>query len=226
MTTSPEIHELATALSKAQGEMAGAAKSAANPFFKSKYADLESVRDAVQGPLSKHGLSYLQSPTTEGAKVSVEMLLMHTSGQWIRDTLSCVAKDDGPQAIGSCITYLRRYSLQSFTGIAPTDDDAEAAEGRGNGKTHRPVLVPQVPTGYAEWLTGFTTAADGGLDSMRAFWRESAQTMRDHLMQTSPKLVDSLKERATFVDSTKTPVTPELAHEEAVAKMRPKASRA
>src|SRR5438445_484364 len=104
MTTSESINELASALSKAQGEMAGAAKSSANPFFKSKSADLESVRDAVQGPLSKHGLAYLQSPTTEGAKVSVEMFLMHTSGQWIRDTLSCVAKDDGPQAVGSCIT--------------------------------------------------------------------------------------------------------------------------
>jgi len=139
MTTSEQIQELAAALSKAQGEMAGAKKDAANPFFKSKYADLASVWEACRGPLSKHGLAVLQSPHVDGVRVELDTLLTHASGQWIRGTVSATAKDDSPQALGSAITYLRRYALQSFVGVAPEDDDAEAAQGR---QTFRPEPVP------------------------------------------------------------------------------------
>jgi hypothetical protein len=149
METSAEINEIATALSKAQGEMGGALKDSANPFFKSKYADLASVWDACRGPLSKHGLAVIQAPTTSGNLVSVMTLLTHGSGQWIRDTLTVAAKDDSPQAVGSCISYLRRYALQSFAGVAPEDDDAEAAHGRSNGNGHAkaPAVQSQGATG-------------------------------------------------------------------------------
>jgi hypothetical protein len=110
MQTSEQINEIASALAKAQGEMAGAVKDSANPFFKSKYADLASVWDACRAPLSNNGLAVLQSPTADGMKVSVETTLLHSSGQWIRDTLSVSAKEDSPQAVGSAITYLRRYA--------------------------------------------------------------------------------------------------------------------
>lgn len=130
MNTSEQINEIAAALSKAQGVMEGAAKDAANPFFKSKYADLASVWEACRKALTSNGLCVVQTPTADGPKVSVETMLAHTSGQWIKDILTAEAKDASPQAVGSTITYLRRYALQSIAGVAPEDDDGEAAQGR------------------------------------------------------------------------------------------------
>lgn len=143
MTTSDQIHEIAAALAKAQGQMEGAVKDAANPFFKSKYADLASVWDACRKPLTDNGLAVVQSPSADGLRVSVDTLLTHTSGQWMRGTVSVTAKEDSPQAVGSCITYLRRYALQSFAGVAPEDDDAEAAEGRS--RTQSRAYVVEAP---------------------------------------------------------------------------------
>jgi len=228
MTQSESIAKIAMALAKAQGTIENAEKDSRNPHYSSRYSSLTAVMDACRAALASNEIAFIQSPSTDGVLVRLTTKLAHSSGEWIEsDVLQVQAKDPGPQAVGSCITYLKRFQLTSMVGVAPdTDDDGEAAEGRGNGKTQKPVLVPQMPPGYSDWLTGFTTAAESGLESMRAFWRESPQTMRDFLMQTAPKTVDTLKERATFVDTTKTPVSPELAHEEAVAKMRPKASRA
>lgn len=130
MKTSEQINELAAALSKAQGEIEGAHKDSANPFFKSKYADLASIWEACRGPLSKNGLAVVQLPRLDGNFVVMETRLLHSSGQWIEGELAATAKDDGPQAVGSTCTYLRRYALQSVIGVAPEDDDGEAATDR------------------------------------------------------------------------------------------------
>ena len=130
MERSETINELATALAVAQGTIEGAVKDSANPFFKSKYADLASVWDAIRAPLSANGLSVMQLPSAEGAKVTITTLLAHKSGQWIQSALTMTAKEDTPQAVGSAITYARRYALQSIAGVAPEDDDGEGAQGR------------------------------------------------------------------------------------------------
>ncbi len=147
MDKSENINELAAALAKAQGEIEGAHKDSANPFFRSKYADLASVWDACRGPLSKHGLSIIQLPRAEGSMVTMTTVLMHSSGQWIGGDLTATAKDDGPQAIGSVMTYLRRYMLQALVGVAPDDDDGNAAEGRTQpaGKADASVNLPSSP---------------------------------------------------------------------------------
>lgn len=133
--TSVEIKDLAAALALAQAEMEGAKKDAANPFFKSKYADLSSVWEACRGPLTKHGLSVVQTTSSdENANTVVTTMLLHSSGQWIRDTLTAKPKENSPQGIGSTITYLRRYALAAIAGVAPEDDDGEAAQGRGSSK--------------------------------------------------------------------------------------------
>ncbi len=162
MQTSDAINEIATALAKAQGQMTGALKDAANPFFKSKYADLASVWDACRKPLTDNGLAIVQSPSADGMRVSVDTLLTHTSGQWMRGTVSVTAKEDSPQAIGSCITYLRRYALQSFAGVAPEDDDAEAAEGRSKAATGYAVKAPHVGTSQAHNVVPVEAADSGG----------------------------------------------------------------
>ena len=81
---SDQIDQLATALAKAQSEFTTAKKDKDNPFFKSKYADLESVVNATRPALTKHGLSIIQSPFFENEKSYLITLLMHNSGQWIK----------------------------------------------------------------------------------------------------------------------------------------------
>lgn len=131
MQHSEQINELAAALAKAQGAMTGALKDSANPFFKSRYADLESVWTACRKALTENGLSVVQSASATENGVAVTTMLLHSSGQWMRDTLPLNPKDLSPQGIGSAITYGRRYALAAMAGVYQTDDDGEAAHGRG-----------------------------------------------------------------------------------------------
>lgn len=122
------IGKLAEALAKAQGQIKGAAKDSANPFFKSKYADLASVWEACRKPLSDNDLSVVQ-PTAiiDGATV-VRTLLMHSSGEYIEGILPIQVPDTATaQQVGSAITYARRYALASMVGVAPEDDDGNSA---------------------------------------------------------------------------------------------------
>lgn len=131
-TKSEDITELAGALSAAQGAIENAAKDSANPFFKSSYADLASIWDAIRCPISANGLAIMQLPSADGPRVTITTVLTHKSGQWISSDLTMTAKDDTPQGIGSAITYARRYALQSVAGVAPEDDDGNGANGRGH----------------------------------------------------------------------------------------------
>lgn len=127
MKSSDQINELSAAFAKAQGAIEGAIKDRTNPHFKSQYADLASVWDACRQPLSANGLAIAQGVETDATKVTVTTRLMHASGQWIESAISSEARDTGPQAIGSCVTYLRRYSLSAMVGVAPEDDDGNEA---------------------------------------------------------------------------------------------------
>jgi hypothetical protein len=127
---SENIGELAAAMAKAQGEMKGALKDSSNPFFKSKYADLSAVMEAIREPFAKNGLAYVQSTRMEGERLIMETTIIHSSNQWWSTEYPVTPKEFSPQAIGSAITYARRYSLSSIAGVAQVDDDGEAAEGR------------------------------------------------------------------------------------------------
>lgn len=128
---SPEIGELAAALAKAQGAIEGAKKDANNPHFKSSYATLDSIWDACREEITKNGLAVVQSPEGDGTNVVLVTTLIHSSGQWMRGRLPVKPTKDDPQGVGSAVTYCRRYALAAFVGIAPEDDDGEAASGRG-----------------------------------------------------------------------------------------------
>jgi hypothetical protein len=129
---SESVNELAAALAKAQQEIKGAMKDSVNPFFKSKYADLESVWDACREPLTKNGLSVVQIPIGGKEGVSVQTILLHSSGQWIAGELLLNPTKTDPQAIGLAISYGRRYSLAAFAGVYQTDDDGNAASGKAD----------------------------------------------------------------------------------------------
>ena len=143
MEHSENIDQIASALAKAQQETLFALTDSENPFFKSKYADLSSVWTAARKPLTDNGLSLAQPLgycIEDGAPV-VHTILMHTSGQWIKGECKIKPDKDGPQAVGSAITYMRRYSLAAMIGICPEDDDAESAEKR----TSRPPPKSDTP---------------------------------------------------------------------------------
>lgn len=153
MNRSESIGQLAAALATAQGAMHGAAKDSRNPHFNSKYADLASIVDACREQLAKNQIAVTQLPSTpEAGLVRMTTLLLHASGEWLEsDPLTVQAKDAGPQAVGSCLTYLRRYQLAALVGIAPEDDDAEAAEGRAvsSPQTARPQPPARPPLPHA-----------------------------------------------------------------------------
>lgn len=126
---SPGIGELAKALAKAQGVIEGAKKDADGQVgsVKKKYADLASVWTACREALSANGLSVTQIPTAGDGTAGVDTILAHGSGEWIAGTLLLPVAQRTPQAVGSAITYARRYALMAFVGIAPEDDDGEGA---------------------------------------------------------------------------------------------------
>lgn len=149
MRASENINELAIALSKAQGLIKGATKDSNNPFFKSSYADLSSVMDAIREPLSINGLSVSQPISYIGNEWFIETIIIHSSGQWIQsDAVMVPVKDKlNAQAFGSAVTYMRRYCLSSMVGVAAIDDDGEAAaqHSRQQNQQTYPQSKPQVP---------------------------------------------------------------------------------
>lgn len=141
--------KIAAALLAAQKEMGNAVKGASNPFFKSRFADLNSVREAVIPVLNKYGMSVLQLMKPLDGRQYIETLVLHESGESISSFTEIVcAKQNDPQAYGSAVSYARRYGLQSLPCIGAEDDDGEAGMGRTNSKvlTGNKQVVPNVPS--------------------------------------------------------------------------------
>lgn len=128
---SESIKEIAGALCKFQSQLKPVKRESENPFFKSKYADLAGIWDAIREPLSKNGLSVVQGTKVDGEGATIETTVLHVSGEWISGELPVFVKDySSPQSLGSGITYARRYALAAILGISTEDDDGESAEGR------------------------------------------------------------------------------------------------
>ena len=128
MKTSESIKQLSAALLKAQRAIKFASKDANNPHFKSKYADLPAVIDAIKPALNDAGIAFLQTfSPSEAGFIAVTTRLMHESGEWIQDTATVPLPKADPQGYGSAATYARRYSLAAITGLYQDDDDGNAA---------------------------------------------------------------------------------------------------
>lgn len=130
MTKSDTIDSLTAALTACQSAIIPPKKDAANPFFKSKYATLDGVWDACRDQLKKNDLAVMQLPGKDEHGQYVETVLSHKSGQWVASKCYMTPVKDDPQGVGSLITYARRYGLQAMLGIAPEDDDGNAASDR------------------------------------------------------------------------------------------------
>ena len=130
MDATPKLNE---ALAKAQAELSGAKKDSENPHFRSRYADLASVWEAWQKVGPKHGLSLTQTTRVlDGGLVLLVTTLRHTSGEMVAGEFPVNPTKPDMQGFGSAMTYARRYALAALVGVAPEDDDGEAAVGRAS----------------------------------------------------------------------------------------------
>ncbi|MBL18702.1 MAG: hypothetical protein CMC82_02585 [Flavobacteriaceae bacterium] len=125
MNKSEDIKELALALTKAQASMGGAKKDGSNPFFDSKFADLNSIIKVIKPAFAKNGLAYCQFPVTVEDRIGVETVITHSSGQFISNEFTMKVPKADPQSAGGVISYCRRYALQAVCGIPAVDSDAE-----------------------------------------------------------------------------------------------------
>jgi hypothetical protein len=124
----PQHDMLFAALAAAQGEIKAAIADKENTHFNFKYADLDACWNACRAPLSENDLCIVQIPSVgESGAVVMRTILGHSSGQSISSTYSMHPDKGGPQALGSCMTYLRRYTLCAMVGISQEDDDANMA---------------------------------------------------------------------------------------------------
>lgn len=122
------MKQISAALVKAQKAFGPALKTNTNPAFKSKYADLAACVEAVIDSLNEHGIALMQQTREDATGVTVETVFIHESGEQIASgPLHVPASKQDPQGYGSALTYARRYSLMAACGIAPEDDDGNAA---------------------------------------------------------------------------------------------------
>jgi hypothetical protein len=157
-------------------------KDSVNPHFRNRYASLSNIIEAVTPHLNAAGLSIIQMPTTEG----LETLLLHESGEYISSLSTIAAKDPmNPQAVGSAITYARRYAMGAVLSLnIDEDDDATAATvppkaaPAPQAKPQAPKVLPALtPEDADKWGKAVAALANGKttIEKIR-----SAYTLSDH----------------------------------------------
>jgi ERF superfamily protein len=145
MRTSEQINEIAAAMATAQGNIKPAMKDATNPAFRSKYADLSAIWEAIRGPLAANKIAVWQEAELTEAGVAVTTRLAHASGQWVEFgplTVPCSKRD--AHGVGSATTYAKRYAIAAVVGVVSDDDDD------GNAAVQKPApgveIVAPKPT--------------------------------------------------------------------------------
>ena len=200
MRTSEQINEIATALAKAQGAIEGAVKGSVNPHFRSKYADLGAVWEACREHLSKNGIAVIQPVVTapDGKHFTVTRLV-HTSGQWMEDGgIPLILSKDDMQGLGSALTYSRRYGLMAMVGIAPEDDDGNAAS---QHPAQKPVAVPTKPEGFDKFAETLVDLVPKGTDRLKKFWAAARPEHRQYMTKHHNEQWESLKAKAAQNES-------------------------
>lgn len=163
ITHSESIKSIAAALFTFQGAVDGVEKNKVNPGFKSRYANLEAVRDTAVPELQKVGLLYTQSPgaIVDGVMAVTTMLIHAESSEWMKFEGDIALGKRDPQGVGSAITYMQRYSLMAALGLPPVDDDGEGAMERTPPKptpSKAPTRPVESPKTFNAYLTSISSA--------------------------------------------------------------------
>jgi len=154
MEKSEKITNIAKALMDFNAKVTKISKDAKNPFFKSNYASLSNIQDAIAKPLSESGLVYSQMPT--GINGLTTILIHAESGEYFMDSYTMpVSKQNDPQAVGSAITYAKRYALAGILGLNIDDDDD------GNKAAEKPVEKQWLNPGTEKWASAIQALVDG-----------------------------------------------------------------
>ena len=154
MEKSETITSLAKALIDFNSRVSKISKDAKNPFFKSNYASLSNIQDAISKPLAESGLVYSQMPT--GVNGLCTILIHAESGEYIMDSYTMpVSKPNDPQAVGSAITYAKRYALAGILGLNIDDDDD------GNKAAEKDVEKPWLNPKTEKWNSAIQALIDG-----------------------------------------------------------------
>lgn len=172
MNTEHATPALFAALASAQAEIENAAKNAANPHYRSKYADLAEVLNTVRPVFAKHGLSIVQSTGFDGQHVYVTTLVGHKGGGYITSVASCVPAKTDAQGVGSATTYLRRYSLAAMAGVAQEDDDGNAAAHDRKPQGSKP--EPKISGDQVAEIMQLVGETETDLDKFLAYFKVSA----------------------------------------------------
>ena len=182
------MQKIAAALVKAQTAFGPALKSSSNPHFKSRYADLAACVEAVIDALNANGIALIQQTHPSDTGVTVETTFIHESGEMFSaGQLHVPAAKHDPQGYGSALTYARRYSLMAACGIAPEDDDGNAASPR------KPAAAPDA------LLTVAREAALNGREAFGAWWKQASPQLRQQLQPH----IDALKKAVESAELAK-----------------------
>jgi hypothetical protein len=176
---------IATALAKAQANMGKALKQANNPHFRSKYADLGNVMDACLPALNEAGIALIQPTGTDEHGSFVETILIHgESGEQLACRVPLILGKNDMQGFGSAVTYARRYGLMAMAGIAPEDDDGNAASAAA---PKREAEKPQGPSAEAvEAAISYLGDAES-LDDLKARWKNVPPAVAAHELVIAAK---------------------------------------
>ena len=171
MVISPSTSSIIPALLKAKFSMGAALKDSSNPFFKSKYADLNAVKAACEPALAAQNIGVFQPTLQKDGKSYVRTLLLHESGEFFgSDTEIVCSKQNDPQALGSAITYARRYGLQSLVGLGAEDDDGEGAMNRSSKPTTSTTsAAPTTRSSFKKPTTTATPAAKPATETVEGW---------------------------------------------------------
>ena len=190
MKMSETIAELATALAKAQGQIDDASKSADNPYYKSRYADLAAVRAVIREPLATNDLAIIQAPRTVQGGAEVETMIVHKSGEFMSETLYMPAGKNDPHGYASAITYARRIGIMSLLALAAYDDDGNTAvdsvKNQAPAKKANPELAAE----------GMNIAKESGSKALADWWKGLSKEDRESLDNETLKAIKAAAKEA------------------------------
>lgn len=197
----PVPTSLVEALAAAQAEMRNPTFDKVNPHFKSKFASLAAVRDAVVPVLARHGIAMTQTyRVTDGFQTLVTVL--HRGHERIESEVPLPAYQQ-PQQWASATTYIRRVSLMAIAGVCgDDDDDAEVAMDR-DGRGRQGQQKPAAPDGFDDWWTDLGHTVEQGEEALSKFWMASDKALRAFVMHNHQELWNKMKAQAAAMSKAR-----------------------